>query len=104
VRNGFLSASAEAETEQSQHRAHVWLNRERGVDEARHEVAGLLTSEIARRLRNLEGAPTPEVTPTREADVEEEEASTDGAQPSSTPDAVGAEPVEPGRDEGVTEP
>lgn len=55
VRNGFLYATAEAESEQSQRRAHLWIDREGGVEETRREVVDLLAAELTRRLENLAG-------------------------------------------------
>lgn len=53
VRNGYLYATAEAESEQSQRRAHLWIDREGGVEETRRAVVDLLAEEINRRLVNL---------------------------------------------------
>ena len=62
VRNGFLYATAEAEAEGLQRRAHLWLNRERGLEETRREVMEQLRSELTRRLQSLAGGSSTETS------------------------------------------
>ncbi len=59
VRNGFLYLTAEAEAVDEQRRAHLWTDREDGVDAAKPRSVERLSAELSRRLAHLTGAPAP---------------------------------------------
>ncbi|MCB9597305.1 MAG: hypothetical protein H6719_31560 [Sandaracinaceae bacterium] len=55
VRNGFLYLTAEAEGLEEQQRAHVWIDRDGGVREARNRAIEYLHAELRDRLAHLVG-------------------------------------------------
>lgn len=89
VRNGYLYLTAESEAMEEQQRAHVWIDREGGVEEARRRAIEHLRDELAARLEHLvsveaETASASEPEPEPEAD-EEPEPTPATAPPSATP-------------------
>ena len=53
VRNGFLYATVEAEALEEQQRAHVWIDRDGGIREAKRRALEHLHTELAERLAHL---------------------------------------------------
>ncbi len=56
VRNGFLYLTAESEGLEEQQRAHVWIDRDGGIREARRLAVEHLHAELRDRLAHLVGA------------------------------------------------
>ena len=85
VRNGFLYLAAESEGFEAQQRAHVWIDRQGGVETAKEQAVEQLAEELRERLAHLIGErvdgeapsaePAPGAAPASSGSTEAEEPS-----------------------------
>jgi len=73
VRNGYLYMTAESGAQESQERAHVWIDAESAAEQAKVRAVDRLVEEVGRRLTNMLEEP-------REASTDGGEASADGGE------------------------
>lgn len=96
VRNGFLYVTAEAEGFEEQQRAHVWIDHEGGVVEARRRSIEHLHEELRERLAHLLGEHEDQALTTAPS---VEDATPPEPTPSAASEPAPAGVVEPGTDD-----